>query len=72
MYILLSGSPPFNADTDAEMKEKVLDGSFSLEGTVWDEISANAKDLVSVLLTYDKDKRSSAGDALTHPWITEL
>ena len=72
MYILLSGTPPFNAATDNEMKKKILDGSFSMTGKVWDAISDEAKDLVTQLLTYDKDKRVSAGDALVHPWISKM
>lgn len=72
LYILLSGTPPFNAPTDAEMKKKILDGSFSLSGKTWDDISEEAKDLVSQLLTYDKDQRISSGDALAHPWIVKM
>lgn len=72
MYILLSGTPPFNAATDNEMKKKILDGSFSMTGKVWDAISDEAKDLVTQLLTYNKDDRISAGDALTHPWIVKM
>jgi calcium-dependent protein kinase len=70
MYILLSGTPPFNAASDAEMKEKILDGSFSLSGKVWDTISEEAKDLVTKLLTYEIEERISANDALAHSWIT--
>lgn len=72
LYILLSGTPPFNAPTDAEMKKKILDGTYSITGKAWDEISDEAKDLVSQLLTYDKDQRISAGDALVHPWIVKM
>lgn len=72
MYILLSGTPPFNAATDAEMKKKILDGKFSMSGKAWDAISDEAKDLVSKLLTYDKDDRVSACDALSHPWIIKM
>lgn len=72
LYILLSGTPPFNAPTDAEMKKKILEGTFSMAGKVWDAISDEAKDLVTQLLTFDKDKRISAGDALSHPWILRM
>lgn len=57
MYILLSGIPPFNASSDSEMKKKILEGSYSMDGKVWDEVSEEAKDLIKELLTYDKDKR---------------
>ena len=72
MYILLSGTPPFNAATDAEMKKMILEGSYSIEGGIWDEVSDNAKDLISKLLTYEEKDRTCAGEALSHPWITEL
>ena len=32
--------------------------------------SADAKDLVSAMLTVDPSKRPTAGDLLRHPWIT--
>jgi len=72
MFILLSGSPPFNAATDEDMKKKVLEGSFTMEGKVWDSVTDNAKDLITQLLTYDTEKRISAGEALTHPWISDF
>lgn len=72
LYILLSGSPPFNASSDAEMKKKILNGSFSMSGKVWDAISDDAKDLVTQLLTYDTADRVTAGDALSHPWILRM
>lgn len=72
MYILLSGIPPFNASSDSEMKKKILEGSYSMDGKVWDEVSEEAKDLIKELLTYDKDKRWSAEEALSHPWITSM
>jgi calcium-dependent protein kinase len=71
-YILLSGSPPFNAASDAEMKKKILEGKYDIEGKVWDAVSDEAKDFIKELLTYDKDKRPSASDALSHPWITHM
>ena len=39
LYILLSGEPPFNADTDVEVVEKIKIGEYSLEGPIWNEIS---------------------------------
>lgn len=43
-----------------------------MSGKVWDNISDEAKDLVTQLLTYEKDKRISAGEALSHPWIVKM
>jgi serine/threonine protein kinase len=54
------------------MKARILEGKFTMTGKVWDEISDDAKDLVSKLLTYEKEKRCSAEEALSHKWITNM
>ena len=72
MYILLSGEPPFNdprADNEAIMK-KVEVGKYDIEQGVWKSISAEAKELIQRLLTYDPNDRISAEDALNHHWIS--
>lgn len=71
-YILLSGVPPFNGQTDQEIMKKVRAGQFRFEDKCWNAISDNAKDFIRKLLTYDQEKRPTAEDALQHPWITEL
>jgi len=47
MYIMLSGTPPFNAPTDNEIKQKILKGDYSLTETVWKNVSEEAKELLS-------------------------
>jgi calcium-dependent protein kinase len=69
LYILLCGYPPFNGANDKQIIESVLKGKFTLDEPEWDEISADAKDLVKNMLKYDPDKRISASDALQHKWI---
>lgn len=71
-YILLSGMPPFNGQTDQEIMKKVRAGKFSFDDKSWSAVSQNAKDFISKLLTYNQDNRPSAQEALSHPWITEL
>jgi len=53
LYIMLSGTPPFNAPTDKEIKQKILKGDYSLTDAVWNGISSEAKDLIQRLLEYD-------------------
>jgi calcium-dependent protein kinase len=72
LYILLCGYPPFNGNTDKEIISSVLLGKFAIDEPEWAEVSADAKDLVSKLLTYDSNKRISALNALCHPWIKRV
>jgi calcium-dependent protein kinase len=72
VYILLSGMPPFNGQSDQEIMKKVRIGKFSFSDPCWANISDKAKDLITKLLTYNMDERPSAEDALKHPWITDL
>ena len=71
-YILLSGMPPFNGQSDQEIMKKVRAGSFSFDDKVWNNISDNCKDFITKLLTYKQEERPTASEALQHPWIVEL
>jgi calcium-dependent protein kinase len=71
MYILLCGYPPFNADNDTEIMNKIKVGKFSFPAEEWDQISSEAKDLITKMLTYKSNERPSASDCLLHKWFTE-
>jgi len=70
MYIMLCGFPPFYADNNALLFEKIMRGDFAFLSPYWDKISKDAKDLIRRLLTVDATKRLTASQALTHPWFT--
>jgi len=71
LYVMLSGLPAFWATTggDAEIFQQILGGHVDLESAPWPSISADAKDLVSRLLTRDPAARPTAAAALAHPWL---
>eukprot|EP00829_Urostomides_striatus_P012444 TRINITY_DN3272_c0_g1_i7.p1 TRINITY_DN3272_c0_g1~~TRINITY_DN3272_c0_g1_i7.p1 ORF type:complete len:339 (+),score=95.15 TRINITY_DN3272_c0_g1_i7:619-1635(+) len=69
MYVLLSGTYPFNGETDEEIMEAIKLGEFNFDGPSWKKVSNNAKDLIKKLLTYNQEERITAGEALKHPWI---
>ena len=71
MYILLCGSPPFYGKKDEEIFRNIKKGNFHFYYPQFKNVSDNAKDLISQLLKYDKNKRISAKDALNHPFFTE-
>lgn len=70
LYLMLSGSPPFCADTDTQVLKKVRKGKFKFEPEFfWDSIDEGAKNLVSSMLVVDASARLSANDALNHRWF---
>ena len=71
MYMMLSGQPPFKGENDEEIYQSIKEGKYNFDDEKWDEISKDAKDLIKNLLIKDINKRYSAKQALSHPWITK-
>lgn len=69
MYIMLSGRPPFGGKNNNEILHNVLNGTFDFSSSVWQQISDDAKDLISKLLERQADMRFTAEEAFNHPWI---
>ncbi|CAA7388107.1 unnamed protein product [Spirodela intermedia] len=69
IYILLSGVPPFWAETEQGIFEQVLKGSLDFDSDPWPSISDGAKDLVRRMLVRDVSKRLTAYEVLCHPWV---
>lgn len=72
LYILLVGYPPFNGSDDKKIIDAVKKGKYTLDEPEWDDVSEEAVDLVKKCLTYDPEKRISAGDALDHMWFKKF
>lgn len=72
MYLILSGKPPFNGVNDQIILKKVYEGKYSMEGPEWQTISADAKDLINKMLTFDFHSRITAKQCLEHKWIKEV
>ncbi|KAB1200733.1 Calcium-dependent protein kinase isoform 2 [Morella rubra] len=71
LYILLSGVPPFWAESESGIFVAILEGQIDFESQPWPLISESAKDLVRKMLTQDPKKRISSAQVLEHPWIRE-
>eukprot|EP01013_Petalomonas_cantuscygni_P044501 TRINITY_DN911_c0_g3_i1.p1 TRINITY_DN911_c0_g3~~TRINITY_DN911_c0_g3_i1.p1 ORF type:complete len:962 (-),score=192.48 TRINITY_DN911_c0_g3_i1:188-3073(-) len=73
VYILLCGYPPFHGSTRGKLFERIVAGRVMFHsGTVWDQVSPHAKDLIARLLVVDPDRRMSCQDALQHQWFADL
>nr|DAD41718.1 TPA_asm: hypothetical protein HUJ06_016041 [Nelumbo nucifera] len=71
LYILLSGYPPFWAETDKGIYAAILEGQIDFKTSPWPSISDSVKDLIKKMLTQDPKKRITAAQALEHPWLKE-
>lgn len=69
LYILLSGYPPFIAQSNRQKQQMILAGEFSFYEKTWKNITSSAKQLISDLLQVDPHRRPSAQDVLNHPWV---
>ncbi|KAJ6877912.1 hypothetical protein NC651_030605 [Populus alba x Populus x berolinensis] len=71
LYILLSGVPPFWAETESGIFRQILQGKLDLESDPWPNISESAKDLVRKMLERDPRQRITAHEVLCNPWIVD-
>lgn len=72
LYILLCGFPPFFNDNIDELTRAVAKGKFEFLSPWWDEISSDAKNCVSKLLTVDPKERYTIREFMRDPWILEF
>ncbi|KAI9187405.1 hypothetical protein LWI28_027759 [Acer negundo] len=71
LYILLSGVPPFWAESEKGIFDAILQGDIDFDTQPWPTISTSAKDLVRRMLTQDPKKRITSAQVLEHPWMRE-
>ncbi|KAK2982562.1 hypothetical protein RJ640_028729 [Escallonia rubra] len=71
LYILLSGVPPFWAETEMGIFRQILQAKLDFESEPWPAISDSAKDLIRKMLDRNPKKRPTAHEVLCHPWIID-
>ncbi|EPS59027.1 hypothetical protein M569_15783, partial [Genlisea aurea] len=71
LYILLSGVPPFWAESENGIFNAILRGHVDFNSDPWPSISTGAKDLVRKMLNSDAKHRLTASQVLNHRWIKE-
>lgn len=68
LYMLLLGQPPFDGYSYLQIAEKVKRNLINT-GVDFEDLSAEARDLILKLLTWDPDDRIKLEEALEHNWI---
>jgi calcium/calmodulin-dependent protein kinase I len=69
-YILLGGYPPFIEQNQRELFRKIRKGEYEFHEEYWGQVSKDAKDLISNLLTVNPDKRLTSEASVKNKWIT--
>mmetsp|Transcript_13951 Transcript_13951/g.10056 ORF Transcript_13951/g.10056 Transcript_13951/m.10056 type:complete len:111 (-) Transcript_13951:375-707(-) len=72
LFMLLSGEPPFQGKTEVEVYKNISIGRVDFKSKIWNWISAEAKDLIRSLMTYNWQDRMTASEAITHPWFSKI
>ncbi|XP_021944420.1 calcium/calmodulin-dependent protein kinase type II delta chain isoform X4 [Folsomia candida] len=71
LYILLVGYPPFWDEDQHRLYAQIKSGAYDYPSPEWDTVTAEAKNLINLMLTVNPNKRITASDALKHPWICQ-
>ena len=66
--VLLGGYAPFEGPVDL-LAQAIISGEYEFHEKYWDEISTDAKDMISNLLQVDPEIRLTADDALQCPYM---
>merc|ERR1719487_1507833 len=70
LYILLCGFPPFYEEELPALFEQILHARYDFPSPWWDNISKDAKDLVTKLLELDPTTRLTAAQVMAHVWCS--
>jgi calcium-dependent protein kinase len=69
LYILLSGTPPFNGNNDDEILMSVRRGNYTFELPEFAQISEYGKRLISRMLAFNPKQRVSITEAINDTWF---
>jgi len=70
-YVLLCGFPPFYGDTQKELFENIMSGTYDFPDPEWTNVSEEAKNFIRKILVVDAEKRYNAEQCLADKWILD-
>jgi serine/threonine protein kinase len=72
IYYCLSGDLPFFNTDEKEKFDTIKACKWSFHSAIWDDISDEAKDLISKLLVRDPKVRLNCSQILDHEWFSKF
>jgi serine/threonine protein kinase len=72
MYALLSGSLPFDHESQKQTIKMTLENKLEFDLPCWENISVDCKDIINRLLDKDPNTRITLDKALSHKWFKNL
>jgi serine/threonine protein kinase len=69
MFVMLSGMPPFFHKDKFRLFELIKNASYTFDDPAWEQVSTEAKELISLLLQVDVNKRITAEELKINKWI---
>lgn len=72
IFMLLAGYTPFKAENHRELFRKIRAGDFIFHDTSWNNVSIQAKQLITHLLKVNVSKRWTADQALQCDWFNNV
>ena len=69
LYVMLSGMLPFNGNNDREILMSIMTSDPPFEGKIWRQVSPDAKELITSMLTREISARPSAEQVLENSWL---
>lgn len=70
LFEILAGYPPFYDENEDEIYQMINEGRYTFHDLYWQNISNEAKDLISHLFQVDPNQRYTVDQALAHPWFS--
>jgi calcium-dependent protein kinase len=72
LYILFCGYPPFSGASNLDIYHAIKYSSPNFTSDEWKEVSKDAIDLITCMLTKNPTKRYSAEQCLNHKWVKSM
>ncbi|WPK23682.1 hypothetical protein PUMCH_000924 [Australozyma saopauloensis] len=71
LYTILCGFPPFYDEDHVVLTQKIIKADFVFLEPWWDEVSAEAKDLITRMLIVNPEDRITIEEIYAHPWVAK-